>query len=199
MQPSYEHSTPERGCLSLGPQNINYADHLPGSEAQLALREPECRLTPVSLASLDHLAGVRHRHHLQYAAELGLQEAFQSIAGKRSTGEKVSNINIHWVTETPAMFWVHIAITFHSYTPKIRDLMWLGAGRGCGWRGPNGCKDCSGAGRAAGLLGPHHRRRALLAGQGGCGEGDQLCAALTLPRAPQHARHSAHLSCKYFP
>ena len=37
---------------------------------------------PLTFRSLDHLSGVKNRGHLQYNAEVGLKEAFQSITGK---------------------------------------------------------------------------------------------------------------------
>jgi len=68
--------------LSVSAKNINFAEFLPGALASWELEEPECEETRVSLRSLDHLSGVKNRGHLQYNAEVGLKEAFQSITGK---------------------------------------------------------------------------------------------------------------------
>ena len=40
--------------------------------------------------SLDHLSGLARRKSLQYQAELGLKEAFQSLAGKKEEANKES-------------------------------------------------------------------------------------------------------------
>ena len=40
--------------------------------------------------SLDHLSGLARRHNLQYQAEMGLKEAFQSLAGKKDDVNKES-------------------------------------------------------------------------------------------------------------
>ena len=40
--------------------------------------------------SLDHLSGLARRKGLQYQAEMGLKEAFQSLAGKKDDGNKES-------------------------------------------------------------------------------------------------------------
>jgi len=77
--------------LSVSAKNINFADHLPASHLVLTEKwNPVCPPTPASLRSLDHLSGLARRQGLQYQAELGLKEAFQSLAGKKEEGNKES-------------------------------------------------------------------------------------------------------------
>ena len=71
--------------LSVSAKNINFADFLPPPEdpsGAFLLMEPVCEVTPVSMRSLDHLIGVKRRKDIHYLAEVGLKEAFQSLAQK---------------------------------------------------------------------------------------------------------------------
>lgn len=77
--------------LSVSAKNMNFASYLPASE--LVLTEawsPVCEVTPPSLRSLDHLSGLKMKDQLQYQAEIGLKEAFQTLAGKKEEGNKES-------------------------------------------------------------------------------------------------------------
>lgn len=67
--------------LSVSAKDINFAEHL-SLPPTPHLIEPFCAITPVSARSLDHLVGMKRRKELKYSAEVGLLEAFQSLAGK---------------------------------------------------------------------------------------------------------------------
>jgi len=68
--------------LSVSAKEIKFSDHLAKSATTTGLVEPHCAVTPVSIRSMDHLVGVRRRGELKYGAEVGLMEAFQSLAGQ---------------------------------------------------------------------------------------------------------------------
>lgn len=64
-----------------------FVDSLP-EPAQSNHMDPICPETPVSLLSLDHLAGVKQRKNLKFIAEVGLKEAFKQLTGNKDTGKE---------------------------------------------------------------------------------------------------------------
>lgn len=72
--------------LSVSAKNIDIreflGDYLEPLPEGVSLK-PYCEETPTSLLSMDHLVGVRMRDHLHIAAESGLRDAFQSLAGEK--------------------------------------------------------------------------------------------------------------------
>ena len=96
--------------LSVSAKNMNFASHLPASELVLTEKwSPMCDVTPPSLRcshryclvtvkdtkvfnvrSLDHLSGMKMKGSLPYQAEVGLKEAFQSLAGKKEEANRES-------------------------------------------------------------------------------------------------------------
>ena len=95
--------------VGVAAKGINFADHLPAaSEAAPDLdltREPVCEVTPVSLRSLDHLSGVARRREIVFVAEVGLKEAFESLAktgtGGQMTMERMASMIAQGLEENP--------------------------------------------------------------------------------------------------
>lgn len=95
--------------VGVAAKGINFADHLPAaSEAAPDLdltREPVCEVTPVSLRSLDHLSGVARRREIIFVAEVGLKEAFESLAktgtGGQMTMERMASMIAQGLEENP--------------------------------------------------------------------------------------------------
>lgn len=66
--------------LSVAAKNINFKNMLPKSVPASVNVEPLCDSTlPVSMATMDHLTGVRHRDKIDYKAESALEEALNSL------------------------------------------------------------------------------------------------------------------------
>ncbi|XP_045581208.2 tetratricopeptide repeat protein 17 isoform X1 [Procambarus clarkii] len=70
--------------LSVSAKNIDISEYLVASPAVgTALEEPICRGDlPASMHTLDHLAGIRHRHLLPHFPEMGLREALQTLTDR---------------------------------------------------------------------------------------------------------------------
>lgn len=60
------------------------SDYLvPSPQVGTPLEEPVCRGDlPASMHTLDHLAGIRHRHLLPHFPEMGLREALQTLTDR---------------------------------------------------------------------------------------------------------------------
>ncbi|KAG0697185.1 Tetratricopeptide repeat protein 17 [Chionoecetes opilio] len=70
--------------LSVSAKSIDIAEYLVSSPAVgTSLEEPICRGDlPASMHTLDHLAGIRHRHLLPHFPEMGLREALQTLTDR---------------------------------------------------------------------------------------------------------------------
>lgn len=70
--------------LSVSAKSIDIAEYLvPTPPVGTALEEPICRGDlPASMHTLDHLAGIRHRHLLPHFPEMGLREALQTLTDR---------------------------------------------------------------------------------------------------------------------
>ncbi|XP_027224243.2 tetratricopeptide repeat protein 17 [Penaeus vannamei] len=70
--------------LSVSAKNIDISDYLvPSPQVGTPLEEPVCRGDlPASMHTLDHLAGIRHRHLLPHFPEMGLREALQTLTDR---------------------------------------------------------------------------------------------------------------------
>lgn len=56
---------------------------MPSPQVGTPLEEPVCRGDlPASMHTLDHLAGIRHRHLLPHFPEMGLREALQTLTDR---------------------------------------------------------------------------------------------------------------------
>ena len=56
---------------------------VPSPAVGTSLEEPICRGDlPASMHTLDHLAGIRHRHLLPHFPEMGLREALQTLTDR---------------------------------------------------------------------------------------------------------------------
>ena len=95
--------------VGVAAKGINFADHLPAA-SEIApdldlTREPVCEVTPVSLRSLDHLSGVARRREIVFVAEVGLKEAFESLAKTGTRGqmtmEKMASMIAQGLEENP--------------------------------------------------------------------------------------------------
>ena len=94
--------------VSVAVRGIKFADHLPSPEAVPGPslgQEPVCQVTPVSLRSLDHLAGIARRKEITFVAEAGLKEAFESLAktgaGGEMTVERMASMIARGLEENP--------------------------------------------------------------------------------------------------
>ncbi|XP_022250209.1 tetratricopeptide repeat protein 17-like [Limulus polyphemus] len=69
--------------LSVSAKNIHVSQHLVSTTNAIGHNlKPYCDSSfPVSLLTLDHLAGVRQRHLLKFTPETGLREAFLTLGG----------------------------------------------------------------------------------------------------------------------
>ncbi|MPC19664.1 Tetratricopeptide repeat protein 17 [Portunus trituberculatus] len=70
--------------LSVSAKSIDIAEYLvPSPAVGTQLEEPICRGDlPASMHTLDHLAGIRHRHLLPHFPEMGLREALQTLTDR---------------------------------------------------------------------------------------------------------------------
>ena len=142
--------------LSVSAKNMNFASYLPASE--LVLTEawsPVCEVTPPSLRSLDHLSGLKMKDQLQYQAEIGLKEAFQTLAGKKEEGNKES------IEKVGARIAYGLSKVGWSLTNNTKTVLLL----------------------ESELLDPQHCCCSLLEGPGKCSGGAQLHSSFSLLRA----------------
>ncbi|KAI9552770.1 hypothetical protein GHT06_020650 [Daphnia sinensis] len=103
--------------LSVAAKNIDFKSMLPKSVPSKALVEPVCNASfPVTMATFDHLTGVRHRDKIDYRAESALEEALNALIfdKERIDSEEVAryltyalkNNATSWVLTTAAsLYW----------------------------------------------------------------------------------------------
>ena len=106
------------------------------------------------------------KDHLQYQAEVGLKEAFQTLAGKKEEGSKES-------------------------IEKVGARIAYGLSKVC-WNVISGLK--IGLNLEPELMDPEHRCCSLLEGSGKCSGSFELHTSFSLLRAKRHERHSFDFS-----